>query len=240
MMMPRPPPMRYHGLLRAKQWESSSEVRERTVSVRVREKIFRAFAVSKLILSWKDPTPARFEEILTARHAATMQYAMTQHAALMNENLESSDLGAKLEHAVHMALNEVMAILGFSLDPNDRAFAAILKAKTTILSSVLNAQVRVDERRFVKEDTEHDLEMEKLISERMRAAPWEEFVEALARIRSEFSWAPEIVFCTIQLQILQRRAKNGVTPRGRISSVASRNCKKELPNFLPFRANAKA
>jgi hypothetical protein len=37
-----------------------------------------------------------------------------------------------------MALNEVVAILGFSLDPNDRAFAAILKAKTTILTSVLN------------------------------------------------------------------------------------------------------
>jgi hypothetical protein len=72
-----------------------------------------------------------------------------------------------------MALNEVVAILGFSLNPDDRAFAAILKAKTTILNSVLNAQVRVDERRFVKEDTEHDLEMEKLLSDRMRAAQLE-------------------------------------------------------------------
>ena len=57
--------------------------------------------------------------------------------------LEASDLGEKLEQAVHMALNEVVAILG-----------AILKAKTTILNSVLNAQVRIDETRFrpVKED----------------------------------------------------------------------------------------
>lgn len=53
--------------------------------------------------------------------------------------------------------------MGFALDPDDRAFGALLKAKTTILTSVLNAQVRVDKRRFVKEDTEHDLEMEKLI-----------------------------------------------------------------------------
>jgi hypothetical protein len=45
-----------------------------------------------------------------------------------------------------------------------------LKAKTTILNSVLNAQVRVDERRFAKEDTEHDREMEKLIYERLEAA----------------------------------------------------------------------
>jgi hypothetical protein len=110
-------------------------------------------------------------KILAARHAATMRHAMMQQASLINGNdeqaahLEASDLGEKLEQAVHMALNEVVAILGFSLDPDDRAFASILKAKTTILSAVLNAQVRVDERRLVKEDTEHDLEMEKIFSE---------------------------------------------------------------------------
>jgi len=160
----------------AKQWGSSSEVRQRTVSVRVREKIFRAFVVIRSILDWHGAAPARFDEILASRHAAMMQHAMMQHASLINGNgehaahLEASDLGEKLEQAVHMALNEVTAILGFSLDPDDRAFSSILKAKTTILSAVLNAQVRVDERRFVKEDTEHELEMEKLISERMRAA----------------------------------------------------------------------
>lgn len=53
---------------------------------------------------------------------------------------------------MHMALNEVLAILAFSLDPDDRAFAAILKAKTTILSCVLNAQVRIDEQRKVCSD----------------------------------------------------------------------------------------
>jgi hypothetical protein len=139
-----------HGLLRAKRRERDLEVRERTATVRVREKIFRAFAVSKSILSWKDPTPARFDEILAARHAATMQHAAT----IMPDQITGpSDLGEKLEQAVHMALNEVVAILGFSLDP-DRAFAAILKAKTTILNSVLNTQVRIDESRFrpVKED----------------------------------------------------------------------------------------
>ena len=83
-----------------------------------------------------------------------------QHASLTNgdgeqsAHIETSDLGKKLEQAVHMALNEVVAILGFSLNPDDRAFTAILKAKTTILNSVLNAQVRIDETRFrpVKED----------------------------------------------------------------------------------------
>src|ERR1700730_13336553 len=39
------------------------------------------------------------------------------------------------------------------------------------------------------------------------AAPWEEFVEALARIRSEFSWASEVVFCLSQnsREFCQRR-----------------------------------
>jgi hypothetical protein len=38
----------------------------------------------------------------------------------------------------------------------------------------------------------------------------------------------------------QRPAENGVTPRGPISTVVSLNCKKKLPNFLPYRGNAKA
>ena len=134
-----------HGLLRAKRRERDLEVRERTITVRAREQTFRVFAVSKSILSWKDPVPARFDEILAARHAATMQHAAT----IMPDQITGpSDLGEKLEQAVHMALNEVVAILGFSLNPDDRAFSSILKAKTTILSSVLSAQVRIDETRF--------------------------------------------------------------------------------------------
>jgi predicted metal-dependent HD superfamily phosphohydrolase len=42
------------------------------------------------------------------------------------------------------------------------------------------------------------------------ASPWEKFVEDLARIRSEFSWASEVVFCSIQLQILENFAKEDV------------------------------
>ena len=48
-----------HGLLRVK---LTSEGRERTTNVRVREQIFRAFAVSRAILSWEAPSPARSDE----------------------------------------------------------------------------------------------------------------------------------------------------------------------------------
>src|SRR5580704_15299748 len=39
------------------------------------------------------------------------------------------------------------------------------------------------------------------------ASPWEEFAEDLARIRTEFSWAPEIVFCSSTILILEKFAK---------------------------------
>ena len=42
------------------------------------------------------------------------------------------------------------------------------------------------------------------------ASPWEEFVENFARIRTEFSWAPEVVFCSSQLRILENFAKEDV------------------------------
>jgi hypothetical protein len=83
-----------HGLLRAKRRERDLEVRERTITVRVREQTFRAFAVSKSILSWKDQTPARFDEILAARHAATMQHAAT---IMPDQITGASDLGKELE-----------------------------------------------------------------------------------------------------------------------------------------------
>jgi hypothetical protein len=118
---------------------------------------------------WKDILDLRRAQ-LAAAVAAAMQHAAT---IMPDQITGASDLGEKLEQVVHMALNEVVAILGFSLEPDDRAFAAILKAKTTILSCVLNAQVRIDERRFVKEDTEHDLAMEKLFSERQKKAQLE-------------------------------------------------------------------
>jgi predicted metal-dependent HD superfamily phosphohydrolase len=83
------------------------------------------------------------------------------------------------------------------------------------------------------------------------ASPWQEFVEDFAGIRAEFSWAPRSSFVRVRSKFLrilpkkmcgsidaQRPAKNGVTLRRRISSVASLTCKEELPNFLRFRDNA--
>jgi hypothetical protein len=85
------------------------------------------------------------------------------------------------------------------------------------------------------------------------ALPWDEFVDDLARIRTEFSWAPEVVFCSIQLQILDNYAKDDVrlyrraetSRKWRDAARANLNrciteLQKKLPNFLPYRGNAKA
>ena len=74
-----------HGLLRA---TYSSDGRERTAKVRVREQIVRVFAVSKSILAWRGPSPARPDEILAARHAA---------AIMPDQITGASELGDKLE-----------------------------------------------------------------------------------------------------------------------------------------------
>jgi predicted metal-dependent HD superfamily phosphohydrolase len=42
------------------------------------------------------------------------------------------------------------------------------------------------------------------------ASPWEMFLEDLARIRTEFWWASEVAFCSIQRQILENFAKDDV------------------------------
>jgi predicted metal-dependent HD superfamily phosphohydrolase len=39
------------------------------------------------------------------------------------------------------------------------------------------------------------------------ASPWGEFAEDFDRIRSEFSWEPEVVFCSRQIQILENFIK---------------------------------
>jgi predicted metal-dependent HD superfamily phosphohydrolase len=42
------------------------------------------------------------------------------------------------------------------------------------------------------------------------ASPWDEFVEDFNAIRSEFSWLPELGFCSRQIQILENFAKDDI------------------------------
>ena len=55
------------------------------------------------------------------------------------------NLAAKLEAATSLALDEVLGIMRMQLDPEDRTFQTILRAKSAIINTVLTNQVRVDE-----------------------------------------------------------------------------------------------
>src|SRR5208283_5834506 len=55
------------------------------------------------------------------------------------------DLAGKLEAATSLALDEVLGIMRMQLDPEDRTFQTILRAKSAIINTVLTNQVRVDE-----------------------------------------------------------------------------------------------
>jgi hypothetical protein len=121
-----------------------------------------------------------------------------------------------------------------------------------IMATANHLQARAEKQYYVGFTGDLDLFLDLDLS--ALASPWQEFVENFARIRTlNFRGRPRSSFVRASSEFLrilptkmcgfidaQRPANNGVTPRWPISSVASLNCKKELPNFLPFRGNAKA
>ena len=120
-----------------------------------------------------------------------------------------------------------------------------------IMATANNLQPRAEEQYYAGFAGDLDLCLDLDLSS--LASPWEEFVEDRARIRSEFSGTPEVVFCSVQLQILENFAKQDVRLYRRAETSEKwldaaranlKRCitelKKELPNFLPFRGTAKA
>jgi predicted metal-dependent HD superfamily phosphohydrolase len=77
-----------------------------------------------------------------------------------------------------------------------------------IMATASHLQARTDKPHYAGFAGDLDLFLDLDLSP--LASPWEEFAEDFARIRSEFSGVPEIVFCSRQLQILENFAKDDV------------------------------
>src|SRR6202023_707715 len=77
-----------------------------------------------------------------------------------------------------------------------------------IMATANHLQARAEQQYYVGFADDLDLFLDLDLSS--LASPWEEFVEDFARIRTEFSWASEVVFCSIQLRILKNFAKDDV------------------------------
>jgi predicted metal-dependent HD superfamily phosphohydrolase len=76
-----------------------------------------------------------------------------------------------------------------------------------IMATANHLQARAEKQYYAGFSDDFDLFLDLDLSS--FASPWEEFVEDLARIRTEFSWAPEVVFCSSQLRILENFAREG-------------------------------
>jgi predicted metal-dependent HD superfamily phosphohydrolase len=77
-----------------------------------------------------------------------------------------------------------------------------------IMATANHLQARAEKQYYAGFADDFDLFLDLDLSS--LASPWEKFLEDLARIRSEFSGAPEIVFCSVQLEILENFAKQDV------------------------------
>jgi predicted metal-dependent HD superfamily phosphohydrolase len=74
-----------------------------------------------------------------------------------------------------------------------------------IMATANHTQARADKQHYSGFASDLDLFLDLDLSS--LASPWEEFAGDFARIRSEFSWVPEIDFCSKQIQILENFSK---------------------------------
>ncbi len=74
-----------------------------------------------------------------------------------------------------------------------------------IMATANHMQARAEELYYAGFSDDLDLFLDLDLSS--LAAPWEKFAEHLAWIRKEFLWAPELVFCSAHLRILENFAK---------------------------------
>jgi hypothetical protein len=141
-----------------------------SMKARIGNDMVLVFAVNRSILHW-EPPGRLISEDLVAGHAGVVHKAIAINGGVEMQNgaaVQPSNLGEHLERTLRRALDEADAILDIKLDdPEARNFGAVLKAKTTILSAVLNGLVRVDELRFSKKEKDtHDAEVEAVIEAR--------------------------------------------------------------------------
>lgn len=145
------------GLLRTR------DESEFQIVVNIRGRSARAYVIRDAILTWRQPvTGPHYSDYGSSPLGE--DYGVKGPTTLISStpdgSITPSDLAGKLELVVGNALDEALAILRLRPETDDRAYRAILRAKTTILGSALNTQVRVDGERMTQQ--RHDAAMAKV------------------------------------------------------------------------------
>jgi hypothetical protein len=100
----------------------------------IRQKITKVYAVRAGILTAK-----------ANGHNGTTQLALPSVIEAPLPPAEPLSLAAKLENIVSLSLDEAESILRLRVSPDDRAYQAVLRAKTAVFNGALANQVRIDE-----------------------------------------------------------------------------------------------
>jgi hypothetical protein len=123
------------------------------------------------------------------------------------------NLAAKLEAATSLALDEVLGIMRMQLDPEDRAFQAVLRAKSAIINTVISNQVRVDEAKLKNSDRDDALpQLLAKIDQSMKEHAEDEKEDA--RKAREDGWADNTVSDELAAKIYRERTSPWVARFG--------------------------
>ncbi len=123
------------------------------INAKVRGAVLRAYAVDRAILEWRAVTSSGSASYNQSRAWPSNPEDAPPHSALVSQDA-AADLATRLERGVSRALDEALDILNTKVGRDDRAYQAILRAKSTIVNTLVSAQIRVDEHKLRARQTD--------------------------------------------------------------------------------------
>jgi hypothetical protein len=157
----------------------------------------RAYVVKPEIREWRLMTPADGDYATDGNNLGSTSLAPSADGS-------PPDLAGKLETATSRALDEALQILRLELPPDHRAYQAVLRAKTTILNSVLTNQVRVDEAKLTQKRESVLPELLERMKQFKEQRAREE--EKEARLARERGWCDDSLSDKLAAEIYRKRA----------------------------------
>ena len=117
--------------------------------VKAQGKTERAYVVSQAIFEWKPPvTYARHNGHTEAGPQPLPQFSPRQNGPLALTPTTQDDAAGLLHQGVIKGLRMALDTLDTELDPSDRNYGALLRAKTALANTLITTQCRVDEARL--------------------------------------------------------------------------------------------
>jgi hypothetical protein len=196
------------GILRVQDGQNLQAV------VKVRNTRVRAYAIDGTALAgWRPVTDKCY-----GGYGSTQLQPVGGNTAIIPNPMnglsnDTPNLADKLEAATSLALDEVLGIMRMQLDPEDRAFQAVLRAKSSIINTVISNQVRVDEA-MLKNSQHNDVLPQLLAKIDQSLKEHAEAEKEEARKAREEGWADNTVSDELAAKIYRERTSPWVARFG--------------------------